>query len=352
MNGRFWLRILAANVLAAFAALGLNGLLAPAARWHGFWRGLWVSLVYANTIGALMGLTIPRVARRSLARSARAQSLFLILIPTITLLAVIGAFIATVLLLGIGVVPRPLFWDWVVRCIYTSLVIALIMGFAVTTYETLRARLAEASLALRTKERDEAEARRLTAEAQLAALESRVQPHFLFNTLNSIAALIPSNPAGAEQMTTQLASLLRSSLDHQTALVTLDDELRVVRNYLDIEQVRFGNRLRYDISVESAAQRARVPRLSVQTLVENSLKYAVSHRREGGSIAVRAVVDDGHVRIRVADDGPGFDPSALPEGHGLALLRTRLAMLFGEGATLQIRSEPDGTAVTIELPAA
>jgi LytS/YehU family sensor histidine kinase len=108
----------------------------------------------------------------------------------------------------------------------------------------MRARLEAAELAMRTKERDEAEARRAALEAQLASLESRVQPHFLFNTLNSIASLIPSDPGGAERMTTQLASLLRSSLDAADgALVPLADELRTVRDYLDIERVRFGSRM-------------------------------------------------------------------------------------------------------------
>jgi sensor histidine kinase YesM len=152
-------------------------------------------------------------------------------------------------------------------------------------------------------------------------------------------------------MTTQLASLLRSSLDHQAPLVPLAEELRIVRNYLDIECVRFGDRLRYDISIESGAATAPVPRLSVQTLVENSVKYAVSPRREGGSIAIRAVTDNGHVSVRIADDGSGFDASSLPDGHGLALLRARLKRLFGDAAALRIRSEPGGTAVTIEVPA-
>ena len=126
----------------------------------------------------------------------------------------------------------------------TALVISLIFGVAITAYETMRGELDDTIVALRTKERDEAEARRLAAEAQLASIESRVQPHFLFNTLNSIAALVHDDPAGAERMTGQLAALLRSALDSTaTPLVPLDEELRVVRAYLDIERVRFGDRL-------------------------------------------------------------------------------------------------------------
>ena len=187
-------------------------------------------------------------------------------------------------------------------------------------------------------------------EAQLASLESRVQPHFLFNTLNSIAALIHDDPAGAERMTAQLASLLRSSLDQQTPLVPLDEELRTVRNYLEIERVRFGERLRYEISADPPAAHARVPRLAVQTLVENSVKYAVSPRREGASIVVRAAARNGHVRIEVEDDGPGFESTMMPEGHGLALVRERLAMAFGDGASLNVDSRIGRTLVVIDAP--
>src|SRR5204862_1956716 len=115
--------------------------------------------------------------------------------------------------------------------------VTLIFGIFATVVETMRARLDETTVALRTKERDEARARRLAAEAQLASLESRVNPHFLFNTLNSIAALVHDDPSAAERMTAQLASLMRSSLEAGSMpLVPLDEELRIVHAYLDIER--------------------------------------------------------------------------------------------------------------------
>ncbi len=170
----------------------------------------------------------------------------------------------------------------------------------------MRERLDQATLVLRTKERDDADARKVAAEAQLASLESRVNPHFLFNTLNSIAALTHDDPAGAERMTNQLASLMRSSLDSaSTPLVPLEQELRVVRDYLQIEQVRFGERLRFTIDVPVATQAWQVPRLSLQTLVENSVKFAVSPRREGAAIAIRAAATDTGLRLEVEGDGPG-----------------------------------------------
>ena len=153
-------------------------------------------------------------------------------------------------------------------------------------------------------------------------------------------------------MTGQLAALLRSALDSTAMpLVPLDQELRVVRAYLDIERVRFGDRLRYDVDLGDGTASAIVPRMALQTLVENSVKYAVSPRREGGSICVTAARDNGRIRITVEDDGPGFNPAHRPEGHGLALLDARLAMLFGDRASMRVDSHPGHTGVTIDVPA-
>jgi LytS/YehU family sensor histidine kinase len=254
-------------------------------------------------------------------------------------------------LTAIGYLPPGRFFEWFVGSLKVAILVTLTVGLCVTVYETMETQLREATLALRTKERDEAEARRLAAEAQLASIESRVEPHFLFNTLNSIAALVHDDPAGAERMTGQLASLLRSALDGTaTPLVPLDQELRVVRAYLDIECVRFGDRLRYAVDLGDGTASALVPRMALQTLVENSVKYAVSPHREGASIHVRAIAVDGRVRVSVADDGPGFDATRRPEGHGLDLLAGRLKMLFGERASLHVETTPGRTSVSIDVP--
>lgn len=349
MDWKYWLRILGVNAAAAVAVIGISGGFAPGVPLRTLGRALGMSFVYANCIGLLLAFAIPRIAARC--SDNRRLVAWGVILLAIVVGSVIGTVIATILLAAIGVLRWDVFWKDLVGALSTAIFISLIIGVAVTAYETLRGRLSETTVALRTKERDEAEARRLAAEAQLTALETRVQPHFLFNTLNSIAALTHEDPARAENMTTQLASLLRSSLDsHQAPLVTLGDELALVRSYLDIERVRFGDRLRYAIEADEASQGVKVPRLSVQTLVENSVKYAISPRREGGTIAVRAATANGHVRVEVADDGPGFSTVALPEGHGLALLRARLQMLFRDRASLRIASDDSSTRVTLELP--
>jgi two-component system, LytTR family, sensor histidine kinase AlgZ len=276
---------------------------------------------------------------------------WLLIVGAIVAFGVMGSFVAGLAAIVIGVTPRGRpFMSWYPGSMKVSVYFTVIFGLSGTMIQQLRSRLASTTLALRTKERDEAEARRLVAEAQLASLESRVDPHFLFNTLNSIAALVREKPADAERVIEQLASLMRSSLDRRASLVPIDEELDIVRSYLEIERVRFGDRLRFRIAPLAGGGAPLVPRLSLQTLVENSVKYAVSAARDGASLSVTATASNGRLRVAVEDDGPGFDVSGLPEGHGLRLLQSRLAMTFGERGTLLAESRPGRTVVTLELP--
>jgi two-component system, LytTR family, sensor histidine kinase AlgZ len=346
---RYWAGIGAACVVASLLAnVAFGGTAVPVMK---LLEGTFVSSVFSICCCFLCLIVLPRVFP-SIRSSVPLPLAWVALVILLVGLAAAGSFAGTLILAAFRLVPpSKIVHVWISDALKVSIICTLIFGLFGTVIETLRSRLDAATLALRTTERDEADARRLAVEAQLASLESRVQPHFLFNTLNSIAALIPDDPAGAERMTAQLASLLRSSLDEHTPLVPLDEELRIVRNYLDIERVRFGERLRYEISADAPAALARVPRLAVQTLVENSVKYAVSPRRDGASIAVRAAASNGHVRIEVEDDGPGFDATVMPEGHGLALVRERLAMTLGEHASLEIDSRAGRTVIVINAPA-
>ena len=351
VTGRFWARMVAINATASVLALvAFSGV-----QWNTPWSRVleaWaVSFVFSFCICPFcfvaMAYLSPIVTRRF-----SFPLYWTILIATLTVIAIGGTLLAVTVLMLAGHYPRSEFTRWFFGGLRQSLVITIAFGIFMTAYELIKDRLAEATLALRTKERDEAEARRIAAEAQLASIEARVHPHFLFNTLNSIAALVHEDPAGAERMTGQLASLMRSSLDGgANPLVPLDEELRVVRAYLDIERVRFGDRLRYSVDVAEGTSSVLVPRLSLQTLVENSVKYAVSPRREGASIRLRAEQANGRVRLIVEDDGPGFDPAVRQNGHGLALLRSRLDLLFGERASLGVSGEPGHTSIVVDLPA-
>ena len=308
-----------------------------------------VSFVYSNSIGSIAALVLPRLNAHFCDRSQAVR--WTVRLAAIPVLIVVGCLLAGAVLMLVGLIEPRQYLPYFSGSLWISFIVGTAACLAVMAYETLRGQIEATTLALRTKQLEEERARKLAAEAQLASLESRVQPHFLFNTLNSIAELIHHDPKGAERMTGQLASLLRSSLDEEAGrLVPLGDELAVVRDYLDIERVRFGDRLQYDIAVDDSLWAVRVPRLSVQTLVENSIKYAVSPRRTGASLAIRAALENGHLRVEVEDNGLGFDPKNVPPGHGLALLRSRLAMTFGDRAALKIDSRPGRTTVTIDIP--
>jgi signal transduction histidine kinase len=295
-----------------------------------------VSFLFSMCIAPITSLAMP-IAAPWLWRRTTFPFNWIAICVLLTALAVIGSTVAIMILVGIGYLPPRHFGDWFASSVRVSIALTLTVGIFITISESYRSRLKEA-----------------TTASQLASLEARVQPHFLFNTLNSIAELIHEDPRGAERMTGQLASLLRSSLDQQaTPLVSLEDELKTVRDYLAIEKVRFGDRLRYSIDADpstSGANAARVPRMSVQTLVENSVKYAVTPRPHGAALSIRAANAPRAITITVDDDGPGFDASHLPDGHGLALLRDRLHLLFRDRDRLTIESSASGTRVTMTLP--
>jgi LytS/YehU family sensor histidine kinase len=225
------------------------------------------------------------------------------------------------------------------------------LGVGMSLYEAQRSRLETMTLELRARELEGERDRKLALQARLASLESRLQPHFLFNTLNAISALIQDDPDRAERMVERLAALLRFSLDaSERGLVPLADELKIVTAYLEIERARLGERLTYTLDVDPEAAGREVPPLTIQTLVENSVKHAIAPRPGGGRIRVTASAAGDRLQLAVWDDGPGFTAAALRPGHGLDNLQSRVAARYGAAATLTIAPANGGTRVTITLP--
>ena len=195
-------------------------------------------------------------------------------------------------------------------------------------------------------------------EAQLKMLRYQLNPHFLFNTLNAISTLILDKDTQlANNMVMKLSRFLRYSLDNDPMQqVTVDEEIESLKLYLDIEKVRFGDRLTLHFSISPEAQKALMPGLLLQPLVENSIKYAVSQSINGGSIAVSAAIEDGRLVLVVADDGPGLDlrQGRIPKGGGVGLANTkeRLVELYGNEQSFRlVTTEPHGLTITIKLPA-
>ncbi|RZJ13675.1 MAG: hypothetical protein EOP39_00410 [Rubrivivax sp.] len=194
----------------------------------------------------------------------------------------------------------------------------------------------------------------LQARSQLAALRAQLHPHFLFNALHTVVQLIPLDPERATRAAEQLAALLRASFDNPREQVTLREEWAVVRLYLDLEAIRFGERLVIDAHFEPAVLDETVPSFALQTLVENAVRHGAAPRVEATTIRVRACIDGADLTVIVEDDGMGAEPAALDAGGtGLRRLRERLGWLHGAEASLSLNTLPGhGLKAALRLPRA
>ena len=199
------------------------------------------------------------------------------------------------------------------------------------------------------------EQQRLLVEARLAALTSQINPHFLFNTLNSVSSLIRTDPNQARVMVVKLSKVLRRLLRKHENFSTLRDELSFIEDYLSIETVRFGDKLRFEKDVAEDALDMLVPSMLLQPLVENSIKHGLSSKVEGGTIRIRAQRGQSKLHLLVEDDGVGIPETKLAtlfdQGIGVSNVNERLKVLFGDEYRMWIESQPgQGTRTQIEVP--
>jgi len=205
---------------------------------------------------------------------------------------------------------------------------------------------------------------RLLLEARLDALQRQINPHFLFNTLNSIASLIRSKPDLAREMIVKLSHILRVLLRDRDAFVPLREELDFTDDYLDIECVRFGEKLRVVKEIAPETLDIIVPSMLLQPLIENSIKHGLEPRISGGTVTLRSRVDDGRLLLEIEDDGVGIEPGGpttapvsglVREGSGIGMsnVRERIQVLYGDEAHVDIVSRPGrGTRVSLRMPLA
>jgi two-component system LytT family sensor kinase len=236
--------------------------------------------------------------------------------------------------------------SWSLR-ILVWLAAPVVVGIALKVWNALR-------LELKLEEQ-----KHLLLEARLDALQRQINPHFLFNTLNSIASLVRSKPELAREMTVKLANILRALLKDHDTYVPFSHELSFTDDYLDIEVVRFGaDKLRVEKDIDPRTLDALVPSILLQPLIENSIKHGLEPRIHGGTVTLRSRLQGDRVSIEVADDGVGI--TARPEtslsrggnGIGMQNVRERLEVLYGRQARFTVVSNPGrGTLVSIELPA-
>jgi len=239
---------------------------------------------------------------------------------------------------------RNLFWNNVVDDITGTYAPIVLIAHAISYYQRLREREQQASL-LETQ----------LTKARLRALKSQLQPHFLFNTMHSISALMLTDVRAADRMMTRLSDLLRMSLENDGVQVTrLNRELEFVTGYLEIEKVRFGNRLGVTLDIAPETLDAQVPHLLLQPLVENAVRHGVARLSANGKLRILASRDGNSLHLVIHDNGPGLrdsETSSAKAGLGLRATRDRLQTLYGNDQSLDVRNLPEGgVEVSVRIP--
>jgi signal transduction histidine kinase len=346
---RAWLRVLAialtvGTAVAAVMALGGRPSKAMIA----------MALGCAAVIALLGAVGLPPLMRRLDAQGGGQP--WLVLPAAVVGLAAVGGLATGLAAVGLGLLPSGQLWRMTWPTVGIAVVTALGIGVGIALNEQIRTRRREVALIQQATELEAARAAQLAssaaqlaAKAQLASIEARLSPHFLYNTLNAVAAQLRSTPR-AYQMICDLAALLRVTLRRgERATVPLADELNFATSYLDIQAARFP-RLTYTVDVPAALLEHQVPPFALQVVVENSVTHVVDARPGPARMRIEARAEAGQLALGVWDDGPGFSLDAVPRGHALGDLRARLAALYGETAGLAVDRRDGGTLVTIRLP--
>jgi two-component system LytT family sensor kinase len=370
-----WIRISAKNFLAgdlSFETALLLGVIGG--RWAGALGGVlmgfpallhgeWAALPFLVLCGLISGqlrtmavdkddiwsfspfidLSIYRLIRRNLPRP-RLFDWQIMFFTTVVALRFVQTELARYFPRSIFSIESPDNW-WVWSAIYATSIISI--GIELKIFNSVR-------IQIKLEEQE-----RLLLRARMEALQNQINPHFLFNTLNSISSLVRFDPDLARDVIFKLATILRRLLNSSEAFAPLREELEFIDNYLDIEVVRFGrDKLRVVKEVDAASLDVVVPCMLLQPLVENSIKHGLGPKVEGGSIYLRSRVSDSRLIIEVEDDGVGMGGAQLEEssswsgmGIGMANISERLQVLYGDTARMTIDShEGKGTLIRIRLP--
>ncbi len=349
--------ILLGILLGPLAAMAGGVALALPAVWHGEYWALAVNLAVAAVAGTyrrfadpedvwsfspLIDLSLYRWVTRNLKRPKLDRQILLLML--ITAMQFCTSELSRLY-------PRYFFelhsdkWGWELAI---CLCAPVVVGIPLKIWNQIRI------------ERKLEEQSRLLLQARLDALQRQINPHFLFNTLNSITSLVRSQPELAREMIVKLANILRVLLKEREAFVPFEEELAFTDDYLDIEQVRFGEKLRVVKEIAPETLQIVVPSMLLQPLIENSIKHGLEPRIDGGTVTLRSRVQaDGKLLIEVEDDGVGMAPGRASVGEiarpgtgiGMRNVRERMQVLYGAAAEVTIESRPGrGTKVALSMP--
>jgi sensor histidine kinase YesM len=314
----------------------------------------WLALYYAFSY-VLPGILVGALIWRLEGRIRWSKVSFPVVIAIETLTAVVFAAVWQVLFLGF---LRVVAGEATMRANAEQLLgWPLLMLVLVAAVHGTAFHVTRVVRELRDRELAMAQSEALRVRAEMEALRGQLDPHFLFNSLHSITALVRADPARAEDALLQFAGLLRRVLDLKRESgdeVRLADELEFVDDYLAIERLRLADRLQINRSISPAALNCWLPAFTLQPLIENAIRHAIAPRRDGGTIALRAVVERDVLILSVEDNGPGASPTALANatGVGLSATRRRLQLQYGTDGILEVQTAlGQGFKVTVRIPA-
>ncbi len=228
--------------------------------------------------------------------------------------------------------------------------ISIAISFFATTYLFLKDQVGIMAEKLSKKEMNEQKLIQLKTKAELVSLRSKVNPHFFFNTLNTIAGLIPSEPEKAEELIEKFSTLFRYPFtEMKSEFAELNTEIEFIENYLEIEQSRLGKRLEYHVEVDKALTDFPIPVMVLQPLVENSIIHGISPLKEGGVITVKCVPENNMCKIVISDTGVGFNTDSNKNGFGISGVKERLSLYYPGNHQFNIESST-GVKITLVIP--
>lgn len=347
---------IAAQLIGVLGVGSLVGLLIYLMRGRAFWVGMLyaqcISFCIAYSIG-LLQVGVSRWLRRADPDNPKLKANWpgwTWMLPCVLVGSVVGHELGTLLAAGLlGHSPRGLFSGTLRQLVLAggfTLLVALLASYFFYSREKLHA-----------LELEHADVQRQAAEAQLLALQTQIEPHMLFNTLAHLRVLIKLRPDDAQTMLDELIAYLRATLQaSRVPLHPLATEFERLQDYLRLMKRRMGERLQVQLELPEALAGTPVPPLILQPLVENAIKHGLEPSKTGGRLRVAASLHDGHLRLRVEDDGVGLQPIAQPgsTGFGTQQVRERLRTQYGDRAHFQLEVAPPpmgGCVATVELPA-
>lgn len=299
----------------------------------------WLNFVYSQCIGFSI-LIFSNLILPSMKPGVRRLAVMSLTLPVSVAMGLTLAFYLT----GVG--------SWRATYAWQSVMIGLFFGVIGSIAYFLSERIHILDAEVKQRRLNEVEREKREVEAHLRLLQAQIEPHFLFNTLANVSSLIEVDAVQARRLLERLNDWLRVALARtRSESATLGDELTLLENYLQILQMRFGTRLRWQIEAAEAIRAIKFPPMLLQPLVENAIRHGIEPKLGGGQLKISATIELGVLRLRVDDDGAGFGDKTGGSGAGLENIRSRLMVLYGSAAKLELETnETGGVSSILEIP--